>query len=154
MQEAARRRATYVALPADPLAGVAAAWRAMWDVAAGPDAATRFEQAAVDALIAWRAKRFEMPDYYLVIAQPEDTATNPDFYLGPMRAARPHRVAVSVTAGPEDAAGSPGLASTTGLLDTLRSLPHGPWWPPLDTLLDGARHFYAGGLAERQQTPV
>jgi hypothetical protein len=39
MQEAARRRATYVVVPADPLAGVAAAWRAMWDVAAGPDAA-------------------------------------------------------------------------------------------------------------------
>src|SRR5215469_17942364 len=44
MQEAARRRATYVVVPADPLAGVAAAWRAMWDVAAGPDAAARFEE--------------------------------------------------------------------------------------------------------------
>jgi len=26
--------------------------------------------------------------------------------------------------------------------------------PPLDTLLDAARHFYAGDLAERQQAPV
>jgi len=154
MQEAARRRATYVAVPADPLAGVAAAWRAMWDVAAGPDAAARFEEAAVEALIAWRAKQFELPDYYLVIASPADTATGPDLYVGPMRAARPHRVAVAVTAEPAEAAGSPGLASTISLLDTLRSLPHGPWWPPLDTLLDAARHFYAGGLAERQQTPV
>jgi hypothetical protein len=71
-----------------------------------------------------------------------------------LRAARPHRVAVAATAGPEDAAGSGGLASAISLLDTLRSLPHGPWWPPLDELLDTARHFYAGGLAESQQAPV
>jgi hypothetical protein len=154
MQEAARRRATYVVVPADPLAGVAAAWRAMWAVAAGPDAAAGFEETVVDALAAWRAKRFELPDYYLVIAPPEDTATGPDLYLGPMRAARPHRVAVAATAGPEGAAGSGGLASTISLLDTLRSLPHGPWWPPLDELLDTARRFYAGGLAESQQAPV
>jgi len=154
MQEAARRRATYVVVPADPLAGVAAAWRAMWEVAAGPDAAAGFEETVVDALVAWRAKRFELPDYYLVIAPPEDTATGPDLYLGPMRAARPHRVAVAATAGPEDAAGSGGRASAISLLDTLRSLPHGPWWPPLDELLDAARRFYAGGLAETQQAPV
>jgi hypothetical protein len=36
------------------------------------------------------------------------------------------------------------------LLDTLRSLEHGPWWPPLDELLAAARRFYAGGLAETQ----
>jgi hypothetical protein len=30
----------------------------------------------------------------------------------------------------------------------LRSLPHGPWWPPLDELIDTARRFFAGGLAE------
>jgi len=30
----------------------------------------------------------------------------------------------------------------------LRSLPHGPWWPPLDELIGTARHFYAGSLAE------
>ncbi len=42
-------------------------------------------------------------------------------------------------------------ASRVGpVLDTLRSLPHGPWWPPLDELIDTARHFYAGGLAETQ----
>ena len=48
-----------------------------------------------------------------------------------------------------DVAGRPGQASV--LLDTLRSLAQGPWWPPLDELLDAARHFYAGGLAETQQ---
>jgi hypothetical protein len=151
MRVAARRRATYVVVPADPLAGVAAAWRAMWDLAAGPDAAMGFEEAAADALSAWRAKQFELPDYYLVIAPPEDAATGPDLYLGPVRAARPHRVAVGATAAPDDAASSGGRASAFSLLDTLRSLPHGPWWPPLEDLLDGARRFYAGGLAETQQ---
>jgi hypothetical protein len=154
MHDAARRRATYVVVPADPLAGVAAAWRAMWEVASGPDAAAGFEQAAADALLAWRAKRFELPDYYLVIAPPEDTAIGPDLYLGPMRAARPHRVAVAATAAPDDPTGSGGLASAISLLDTLRSLRHGPWWPALDELLDAARHFYAGGLAETPHARV
>jgi len=154
MREAARRGATYVVVAADPLAGVAAAWRAMWDVTAGPDAAAGFEESAAETLAAWRAKRFELPDYYLVIAPPEDTATGPDLYLGPVRAARPHRVAVAATAGPDDSAGSGALASAISLLETLRSLPHGPWWQPLDELLDAARHFYAGGLAETQQAPV
>jgi hypothetical protein len=154
MHEAARRRATYVLVPADPLAGVAAAWRAMWDVTAGRDGAAGFEEAAADTLIAWRAKRFELPDYYLVIAPAEDSVTGPDLYLGPIRAARPHRVAVAATARADDVADSGGLASAFSLLDTLRSLPHGPWWPPLDELLDGARHFYAGGLAETQHAPV
>jgi len=154
MREAARRRATYVVVAADPLAGVAAAWRDMWNVTAGPAAAAAFEVSATGTLAAWRTKRFELPDYYLVIAPAEDGAAGPDLYLGPMRAARPHRVAVAATAGPEDAAGPGVLSSALSLLDTLRSLPHGPWWPPLDELLDGARHFYAGGLAETQQTPV
>lgn len=154
MHEAARRRATYVVVPADPLAGVAAAWRAMWDVSSGPDAAAGFEEAAADTLLAWRANRFELADYYLVIAPPEDTATGPDLYLGPMRAARPHRVAVAASAAPRDMATADTLVGAISLLETLRSLPHGPWWPPLDELLDAARHFYAGGLAESLQTPV
>jgi hypothetical protein len=49
-------------------------------------------------------------------------------------------------------AGRPGQAAT--LLDTLRSLEHGPWWPPLDELIDTARRFYAGGLAETQPAPA
>jgi hypothetical protein len=154
MHDAARRRATYVVVPADPLAGVAAAWRAMWDVASGPDAAAGFEEAAAETLVAWRANRFELPDYYLVIAPPEDTATGPDLYLGPVRAARPHRVAVAASAAPRDTASADTLAGAISMLDTLRSLPHGPWWPPLDELLDAARHFYAGGLAEPLQAPV
>ena len=140
LREAARRRSTYVIVPDDPLAEVAAAWRAMWDVAGG---AAGFEQRAAEALAAWRDKRFELPDYYLVMAGSQPGGTGPDLYLGPLRAARPRRVAV---AGIAD---SPGQAAS--LLDTLRSLEHGPWWPPLDELIDAARRFYAGGLAETQQ---
>jgi len=144
LREAARHGSMYVIVPDDPLAGVAAAWRAMWDVPAGPGGASEFEEQAADALAAWRDKRFELPDYYLVVAPAQGGATGPDLYLGPLRAARPRRVAV---AGRAD---SPAQASR--LLDTLRSLGHGPWWPPLDELLDAARRFYAGGLAETQQT--
>jgi len=38
--------------------------------------------------------------------------------------------------------------------NALRSLEHGPWWPPLDELIDAARRFYAGGLAETQAAPT
>jgi len=155
LREAARRRSTYVIVPDDPLAEVAAAWRAMWELPGGsggsggpggPGAAAWVEGRAAEALGAWRDKRFELPDYYLVVAPPLQAAAVPDMYLGPLRAVRPRRVAV---AGVADSAGQAGQ-----LLDTLRSLEHGPWWPPLDELLDAARHFYAGGLAETQSSLV
>jgi hypothetical protein len=146
MREAARLRSTYVIVTEDPLAEVAAAWRDMWDVARGADGAAGFEERAAEALAAWRDKLFELPDYYLVMAGEEPGGTGPDLYLGPLRAARPRRVAVAGIAG------RPGQAA--GLLDTLRSLEHGPWWPPLDELIDGARRFYAGGLAETQPAPA
>jgi hypothetical protein len=138
MREAARRRATYVIVVADPLAAVAAGWQAMWDLSSPAPAAASFERAAADALAAWRDKRFELPDYYLVVAPPPEAGIGPDFYLGPLRSARSHRVAVAGVAGTD-------LRAAT-VLDSLRSLPHGPWWPPLDELLDAARDFYAGGL--------
>ena len=145
MREAARRGSTYVIVPDDPLAGVAAAWRAMWDVGRAGGAAG-FEQAAVEALAAWRDKRFELPDYYLVVATAQPGGTGPDLYLGPLRAARPRRVAVAGIAG------GPGQADR--VLDALRSLAHGPWWPPLDELINAARSFYAGGLPETQPAPA
>ncbi len=144
--EAARRRSTYVIVPDDPLAGMAAGWRAMWDVTDAAHGAAGFEERAAGALAAWRDKRFELPDYYLVVAGAEPGGTGPDLYLGPLRAARPRRVAVAGLAG------HPG--QTARLLDTLRSLEHGPWWPPLDELIDAARRFYAGGLAETQPDPA
>jgi hypothetical protein len=112
----------------------------------GRGGAAGFEQRAAEALAAWRDKRFELPDYYLVMAGSQPGGTGPDLYLGPLRAARPRRVAV---AGIAD---RPGQAAS--LLDTLRALEHGPWWPPLDELIDAARRFYAGGLAETQPAPA
>jgi hypothetical protein len=143
MREAARRRSTYVVVTGDPLAGVAAGWRAMWDLAAGPAGPAGFEHQAAEALAAWRGKQFELPDYYLVVPDPDpDVDPGADLYLGPLRAARPSRVAVaSITPADRDGA---------GLLASLRSLAHGPWWPPLDQLLDAARTFHAGGLTETQ----
>jgi len=43
MREAVRRGTTYVIVPDDPLADVAAAWRAMWDLPGGPGGPARFE---------------------------------------------------------------------------------------------------------------
>ena len=65
--QAARRRSPYVLVPADPLAGVAAEWAAMWDLTAGPGHAAAFEQRAAEAVAAGRAGRFELPDYYVVL---------------------------------------------------------------------------------------
>jgi hypothetical protein len=76
------------------------------------------------------------------MAPAQPGGTGPDLYLGPLRAARPGRVAVAVADSPE--------AGVARLLDTLRSLESGPWWPPLDELIDGARHFYEGGLVPTQ----
>ena len=143
LQEAARRQSTYVIVPEDPLGEVAASWRAMWDGPGGAAAAARFEEQAADALAAWRGQRFELPDYYLVVAPAQPDGTGPDLYLGPLRAARPRRVAVAQLASGE-------AESRARLLDTLGSLEYGPWWPPLDELIGAARRFYAGGLAETQ----
>lgn len=140
LREAARRQSTYVIVADDPLADVAAEWRAMWDGLAGP---AGFEARAAEVLAAWRDKRFELPDYYLVVPGAEPDGTGADMYLGPLRAVRPRRVAVAGMAG--DAA-----VQQARLLDTLGSLQHGPWWPPLDELLDSARRFNAAGLAESQ----
>jgi hypothetical protein len=144
LREAARRNSPYVLVADDPLADVASAWRQMWETAGGPEPPARFETSAAEALTAWRARRFELPDYYLVIASAQADGTGADLYLGPLRAARPHRVAAQITAGPPRA----GL-----VLAALRSLPHGPWWPPLDQLIDSVRTFYAGGLTEAAAGP-
>src|ERR1700727_1093957 len=93
---AALRRATgisapYVLVAADPLAAVAAEWSAMWDLSQETRGSDRFELRAAEALTAWRANQFELPDYYLVLAS--DTApaaagtaedTRPHFYLRPL----------------------------------------------------------------------
>jgi hypothetical protein len=153
--QAARRRSPYVLVPADPLAGVAAEWAAMWDLTAGPGHAAAFEQQAAEAVAAGRGGRFELPDYYVVLtpgtapggpadpgpgARPDRAAGAGDgtgMYLGPLRAA-----AVVSTADGEAA------ENTERVLQALRTLRHGPWWPPLDELIDSARHFFAGSLGD------
>jgi hypothetical protein len=147
LQRAGRATSPYALVPADPLAAVAAGWRAMWDVSR-PQGPAEFEQEAAKALAAWRAGRFELPDYYLVLAASTGAATGtaegadhgPDFYLGPLRSARPHRVAVVAATEPAQLA--------AGVLQALGSLRHGPWWPGLDEVIETARRFYPDSLAE------
>jgi hypothetical protein len=140
LQRAGRASSPYALVDADPLAAVAARWREMWDVARQPGPAA-FEQEAAQALAAWRAGQFELPDYYLVLAPDEVADSGPDFYLGPLRAARSHRVVLVPEAEPAQQA--------VGVLNALGSLRHGPWWPGLDEVLEAARRFYPDSLAER-----
>jgi hypothetical protein len=145
LKQAARVSSPYALVPADPLAAVAASWEAMWDVSA-PQGPAGFEAAAAQALAAWRSGQFELPDYYLVLAPqaltpppPPEATPAPSFHLGPLVSARAHRVAVVAAAEPAQQA--------AGVLHELGSLRHGPWWPPLDELLDVARRFYPDSLA-------
>ena len=146
---AALRRATgisapYVLVAADPLAAVAAEWSAMWDLSQQTHASDRFELRAAEALAAWRANQFELPDYYLVLA-PESAAgtaeeQRPDFYLGPLRSVRPNRVVVAAAAEPAEQA-----AAARSELGSLRA---GRWWPSLEEVFRTVRGFYPGALTE------
>jgi hypothetical protein len=145
LRQAGRSTSPYALVPADPLAAVAASWQAMWDVSR-TDGPAGFETEALKAVTAWRAGRFELPDYYVVLgsgpagaAGPPSGDHGPDFYLGPLRSARPQRVAVVAAAEPAHQA--------VAVLEVLGSLPYGPWWPDLDELIQAARTFYPGQLA-------
>ncbi len=70
----------------------------------------------------------------------------PDFYLGPLRTARPQRVALVAATEPAQQA--------AGVLQALGSLPYGPWWPGLDEVIEAARTFYPGQLAESTPAPA
>lgn len=141
LRRAAGISSPYVLVACDPLAAVAAEWRAMWEVPGEQRGSEAFELRAAEALAAWRADRFELPDYYLVLA--EETARSleqrPDFYLGPLRSVRPHRVAVVAATEPAEQAAE--------VLTALGSLRHGRWWPSLEEVIDTARRFYPGALA-------
>jgi hypothetical protein len=144
LRRAAGIAASYVVVTADPLSEVAEAWQAMWAITAEAHGSDEFELRAAEAMASWRARQFELPDYYLVLAQEtspgESGAARADFYLGPLRAVRPNRVPVAAGASPE--------AQAAALLSELGSLRHGPWWPPLDEIFATARGFYPGSLAE------
>ena len=140
LRQAGRSTSAYALVPADPLAAVAASWRAMWDVSRPQEGPAGFEAEALKALTAWRSGRFELPDYYLILAAgPDPGDQGPDFYLGPLRTARPQRVAVVAATEPAQQA--------VGVLHALGSLPYCPWWPDLDQVIDAARTFYPGQLA-------
>jgi hypothetical protein len=150
LRRAAGITAPYVLVAADPLAAVAAEWSALWDLSSEPRGSDRFELRAGEALAAWRARQFELPDYYLVLTG-EITPTapgavtapdepRPDFYLGPLRAVRPHRVAV--------AAGSEPAEQAAAVLSELGSLRTGRWWPSLEEVFGTVRGFYPGALTE------
>ncbi len=111
LRRAAGISAPYVLVAADPLGAVAEAWRDMWAVTAQPRGSDEFELRAAQALAAWRARQFELPDYYLVLAEqpgPGGDAAPPDFYLGPLRSVRPNRVAVAATPAEPGRAGGGG----------------------------------------------
>jgi hypothetical protein len=150
LRRAAGISAPYVLVAADPLAAVAAEWSAMWDLSQQTHGSDRFELRAAEALAAWRANQFELPDYYLVLA-PETAAAapaaagnaeeqRPDFYLGPLRSVRPNRVVVAAAAEPAEQA-----AAVRTELGSLRA---GRWWPSLEEVFRTVRGFYPGALAE------
>jgi hypothetical protein len=148
LRQAGRSTSPYALVPADPLAAVAASWQAMWDVSR-PEGSAGFEQEAARALAAWRSGRFELPDYYLILATaPAYPGAHPgqageqgaDFYLGPLRSTRPHRVVLVAATEP--------VQQAVGVLQALGSLRHGPWWPGLDEVIEVARAFYPDRLAE------
>lgn len=150
LKRAGRASSPYALVPADPLAAVAASWQAMWDVSR-PQGPAGFEREAARALAAWRAGAFELPDYYLVLGTGtagvgENGEGGPDFYLGPLRSVRPHRVAFVAATEPAQQA--------VGVLTALGSLRHGPWWPGLDQLIETARTFYPDSLAEGIAAPA
>jgi hypothetical protein len=151
LREASRRASSYALVAQDPLAGVAAAWRAMWDLSQGPGGGPEFERQAAGALAGWRGGQFELPDYYLVLARAGDDGPA-GFHLGPLRAVRPHRVAVVTFRADSDGAERPAGTGEryAAVLRALGGLRHGPWWPPLDELIGAARQFYPGGLAEAE----
>ena len=142
LRRAAGISAPYVLVAADPLAAVAAEWSAMWGLSQETRGSDRFELRAAEALAAWRANQFELPDYYLVLAAETTTAEDhrPDFYLGPLRSVRPHRVVVAAAAEPAEQA-----AAARSELGSLRA---GRWWPSLEEVFRTVRGFYPGALAE------
>jgi hypothetical protein len=167
LRRAAGISSPYVMVAADPLVAVAAEWQSMWTISSQPRGSDGFELRAGEALASWRARQFELPDYYLVLAGQQATAppaeaqqvtsvrpdahpsappaSSPDFYLGPLRALRPHRVAV--------VAASEAAEQAAGVLTALGTLRHGRWWPPLPEVIDAARGFYPGSLSSPPDGP-
>jgi hypothetical protein len=146
MERAEGASAPYTLVAADPLEGVAQAWRRLWTGAETPGE-EGFEHAVRELLTA--ESRILLPDYYIVLAARPPAGGRPephrdDFHLGVLSSARSARV-VGIT---------PGVAVTQDaarLLATLPRLRQGPWWPPLEHLVASARGFFPGSLAGASQ---
>ena len=141
LREAAGRASPFVLVAADPLAEMAEGWRAMWDTSE-PGGPVDFEEQAGAAVLAWRRGRFELPDYYVVVAREPVEASRPhphDLYLGVLASEQPSRVLAVAAAEVREAADR--------VRHVLRSLPQGPWWPALDDLVATARSFFPGALS-------
>jgi hypothetical protein len=137
---AERASSPYVVVAADPLSELASDWQAMWS---GAKDAAAVEVAAGRALAEWRHRRFELPDYYLVLTEPsaELEGDRPaDFHLDFLKSQRSARVVGVVPAGEV-------RASVHRVLVALSRLPQGPWWPSLERLVDSSRTFFPGRLA-------
>jgi hypothetical protein len=117
--QAAAMHAPYALHDADPLAGVVQAWVRLYD---GQGVRGELEVAREQALERWRAKRLELPDYYLVVDAEHLPPTLRHWYLGVLHARAPSRLL-------------PTVGSPAALREALASRRAGPWWPELDALL-------------------
>jgi hypothetical protein len=136
---AERASSPYVVVTADPLSDLASDWRAMWS---GEKDAAAVELAAGRALAEWRQRRFELPDYYLVLTdRSADREGKPpaDFHLDFLKSQRSGRV-VGVVPADE------WRATVHRVLIALSRLPQGPWWPSLERIVDSSRTFFPGRL--------
>lgn len=118
-QGSAGAGATLAVHDADPLAAVVDAWVRLFD---GTGAVGELEVSRSAAIARWRARAIELPDYYLLLGPDGWEPTRRHWYLGVLPAAAAPRVVPVRTADDVPA--------------TLRRLPSGRWWPPLDRLLD------------------
>jgi len=112
---------TYVVHDDDPLAAVADGWVRLFEES-GPIG--ELEVAVAETVARWRAGTAELPDYYLVAGVDTLTDTRRHWYFGVLRDAAARRV---VPVDPDAGA----------VLGALEALAPGPWWPPVDRLLDG-----------------
>lgn len=112
---------TYVVHDADPLAGVAHHWVALYD---GTGMRGELETAVSEVTARWRGRSVELPDYYLVLDAEDMPATRRHWFLGVLRDAAPSRVV-------------PVRSSAAAVDRALAHLPAGRWWPDLPELLTG-----------------
>jgi hypothetical protein len=136
---AERASSPYVVVAADPLSELASDWQAMWS---GAKDAAAVEVAAGRALAEWRHRRFELPDYYLVLTEPSSEREGEppaNFHLDFLKSQRSARVVGVVPAGEV-------RVTLHRVLEALSHLPQGPWWPSLEHLVESSRTFFPGGL--------